>query len=135
MDLQTFRSSSSYTSRAHDVLRNPNSRTMIPCFLTRGASSPNLPHFEKGKALMPKALPFGIAIHALFRKNLPALDPSIGLFYFVHVYKGDNLTPEPTSGISPRSDDLCINVYENYKSDDGFLYITYVGESVFGSEK
>lgn len=132
MDIKTFRTSSTYQTRANDIIRNPNCRTMIPCFLTRGPTSVNLPQFEKGKALMPKGLPFRHAIHALMKKNLPTLDPTTSLFYFINVYKEDQLQPESNGGIIPSADELCITIYENYKSDDGFLYITYCCETFLG---
>jgi GABA(A) receptor-associated protein len=34
----------------------------------------------------------------------------------------------------PTSTDMMSQIYKNHKDEDGFLYITYSGESTFGDE-
>jgi len=36
-------------------------------------------------------------------------------------------------GTLPATSDLMSKIYEEHKKDDGFLYMTYNGESTFGS--
>ena len=65
------------------------------------------------------------------KKHL-TLDPSETLFYFIYKYKGDETKP-CVNGIIP-SGSLCMSqIYDEYKSDDGLLYIVYAKESTMGN--
>lgn len=63
-------------------------------------------------------------------------DLTIGQFIYV-IRRRLRLPPEKAiylfcSGHIPASSALVHSVYEQYKDVDGFLYITYSGENVFG---
>ena len=88
----------------------------IPCILERSGN--NIPLINKTKYLVPKDLTVGQYMYVI-RKRLK-LESSIGIFLF---FKG---------GILVNCSELMNTCYENYKDDDGFLYINYSGENTFG---
>lgn len=90
----------------------------IPIIIGR-AEIINTPAISKNKFLAPQEIIFGKFIHEI-RKNIPNLDPTLSLFFFV----GDNI-------LVPNS--ISLNeLYNRYKDQDGFLYITYSSENTFG---
>ena len=88
----------------------------IPCILERTGN--NIPLINKTKYLVPKDLTMGQYMHVI-RKRLK-LDPSIGIFLFLN------------NSVLVNSSESMKSCYENYKDDDGFLYIHYSGENTFG---
>lgn len=69
-------------------------------------------------------------------KYLVPTDLTIGQFMFV-IRKRINLKAEQSiylfsKGSLPPTSQLISEIYELNKDDDGFLYITYTGESTFG---
>eukprot|EP01130_Rhizamoeba_saxonica_P001618 TRINITY_DN114_c0_g1_i1.p1 TRINITY_DN114_c0_g1~~TRINITY_DN114_c0_g1_i1.p1 ORF type:complete len:116 (-),score=18.93 TRINITY_DN114_c0_g1_i1:51-398(-) len=90
----------------------------VPVIVERAAGA-DLPQIEKRKFLVPKDINvggFGFEI----RKHLPTLDPKKSIFLFVN----DDTLP-PTAAYMHQ-------IYERYHDEDGFLYIQYKDESVFG---
>lgn len=79
----------------------------------------NLPDIDKHKYLVPKDLTVGQFLHVI-RKRIK-LDSTTALFIFVN----KNVIPQSTAFIS--------NIYDDYKSEDGFLYINYATENTFGN--
>jgi len=73
---------------------------------------------DKNKFLVPIDLTLGTFI-TVIRKRIK-LAPEKALFIFIN-----NVLPPLTS--------LMINIYDEMKDNDGFLYIYYNGESVFGN--
>ena len=71
----------------------------------------------KKKYLVPNELTAGQFMYVIRRRI--KLEPSKALFIFIN-------------GTIPCSSTLMIELYEKYKDQDGFLYITYNGENVFG---
>jgi GABA(A) receptor-associated protein len=70
------------------------------------------------------------------KKYLVPGDLTVAQFLFV-IRKRVKLRAEKAififvNGTLPTSSDLMSKVYEDHKSEDGFLYITYAGESTFG---
>tara|TARA_B110000444_G_C18788897_1_gene571435 strand:+ start:392 stop:733 length:342 start_codon:yes stop_codon:yes gene_type:complete len=88
----------------------------IPVIVER-AKDCTLPDIDKKKYLVPNDLSVGQFIHVI-RKRIK-LEPDKAIFIFVN-----NVLP-PTAG-------LMISIYNEQANIDGFLYITYNGESVFG---
>ena len=88
----------------------------IPCILERTGN--NIPLINKTKYLVPKDLTVGQYMFVI-RKRLK-LDSSIGIYLFFN------------NNILVNSSELMKTCYENYKDDDGFLYIHYSGENTFG---
>lgn len=83
--------------------------------------SKDISDIDKHKYLVPKSITVGQFVY-IIRKRIE-IDPSKAIFIFVNDGKHDILPP--TSG---SLDEL----YEQYKESDGFLYITFSGESTFG---
>lgn len=73
---------------------------------------------DKNKYLLPKIMEFGNFIH-LLRKKIK-LNPNEGLFCFSE----NNKMFSMRSNIS--------EIYSEYKSEDGFLYIIITKENTFG---
>ena len=92
----------------------------LPCIVeratNRGAS--NVPLLDKVKFLVPSDLTVGQLAYVLRRRLTLASD--VALFLYV----GNTL---------PSSTMLMREVYAAYRDADGFLYLTYSGESAFGS--
>ncbi|XP_010546933.1 PREDICTED: autophagy-related protein 8h isoform X2 [Tarenaya hassleriana] len=80
-------------------------------------SNTDLPDMEKNKYLVPRDMTVGQFIHILSKRL--QLDPAKALFVFVQ-----NTLPQ-TAG---RMD----SVYNNFKNEDGFLYMCYSTEKTFG---
>ncbi len=77
-----------------------------------------LDNIEKTKFLIPGDLTMGQVIY-IIRKRIK-IDDTETIFLFVN----DNVLPPTSSTIS--------SIYDQNKDDDGFLYISYCNENVFG---
>ena len=84
----------------------------------RGAA-PDVPRLPKSKFLVPRDLSIGQFIYVV-RHNMK-MSSEKALFIFV----GNTL---PTTGT------IMSEVYEQFKSPDGFLRVVYTSESTFGKE-
>jgi GABA(A) receptor-associated protein len=92
-------------------------RIPIICEKNYTRMSNNLPEIDKRKYLVPKDLTIGQFIYVI-RKRLK-LSPEKAIFLFIN-------------NIIPQTNERMINIYNKYQDSDGFLYITYSAESVFG---
>jgi GABA(A) receptor-associated protein len=90
----------------------------IPVIVEKATGS-DIPDIDKKKYLVPTDLTVGQFVHVI-RKRIK-LTPEKAIFIFVN-----NVLP-PTAA-------MMSTIYEDQKNDDGFLYITYNGENVFGSQ-
>ena len=79
-----------------------------------------LPEIDKSKYLVPD-MPFSSFVHTI-RKRMK-LDEKVAIFLSIK-HKGNTIMPVMTSNT--------FAIYDKYKDDDGFLYISVVGENVFG---
>jgi len=77
----------------------------------------DIPNIDKSKFLVPYDINVGQFIYVI-RKRIK-LSPEIGLFLFV----GNTL---------PSTSELISEIYNDHKDVDGFLYVKYAGEEVFG---
>jgi GABA(A) receptor-associated protein len=91
----------------------------IPIICEKLASDNDLPDIDKHKFLVPWEITVGEFI-CVIRKRIH-LQPGDALFLFVGEF--NNIPP---SNVSMNS------IYDEYKSNDGFLYITYSKENTFG---
>ena len=82
------------------------------------ANKTSIPNIDKKKYLVPADLTVGQFVYVI-RKRIE-LPPEKAIFIFVN-----NQMPPTASMMS--------TIYEEQKSKDGFLYITYSGENTFGS--
>mmetsp|Transcript_21596 Transcript_21596/g.45415 ORF Transcript_21596/g.45415 Transcript_21596/m.45415 type:complete len:122 (-) Transcript_21596:320-685(-) len=89
----------------------------IPVIVEK-ASGGDIPDIDKKKYLVPTDLTVGQFVHVI-RKRIK-LTPEKAIFIFVN----NVLPPNPA---------LMSTIYEEQKDEDGFLYVTYNGESTFGA--
>ncbi|CAO2842532.1 unnamed protein product [Amaranthus hypochondriacus] len=89
----------------------------IPVIVEKAETS-DIPDIAKKKYLVPADLTVGQFVYVV-RKKVD-LTPEKAIFVFVN-----NILP-PTAA-------LMATIYEDNKDEDGFLYLTYSGENVFGS--
>lgn len=93
-------------------------RIPIICEKINDSKNKDLPIIEKIKYLVPKDLTMSQFLYVI--RNRMKLSPEKAIFLFI-----DNST-------IPSSSATILNIYSQYKDSDGFLYITYSGENVFG---
>lgn len=93
-------------------------RIPIICEKARMCSDKAITNLDKRKYLVPKDLKLADFMYVI-RKRMK-LTPEKSIFLFL----GEN-------NLAPCSSLLGV-LYDSYKEDDGFLYITYNGESTFG---
>lgn len=84
----------------------------------RAKNATNIHEIEKAKYLVPKDLTIGQFVYVI-RKRIK-LSPEQAIFIFTK------------EGTLPATSALMSQMYEDYKEDDGFLYITYSSENTFG---
>eukprot|EP01088_Endostelium_zonatum_P015650 TRINITY_DN3945_c0_g1_i1.p1 TRINITY_DN3945_c0_g1~~TRINITY_DN3945_c0_g1_i1.p1 ORF type:complete len:140 (-),score=20.69 TRINITY_DN3945_c0_g1_i1:85-504(-) len=89
----------------------------IPIIVEKHAGSRTTPDITKSKFLAPGEIT--IAQFLLELRQHMTVDASSAIYLFF-----GETTPNPSA--------LLISTYENFKDEDGFLYITYAGEKTFG---
>lgn len=94
----------------------PNS---VPVIVAKQPNSP-VPDIEKKKYMVSEDLTFAQFSHTI-RKSIK-LKPEQAIFLYV----GTELLPMTHK---------MRLIYDKHKDEDGFLYITYAGENVYGSQK
>jgi GABA(A) receptor-associated protein len=82
------------------------------------ADRSSIPDIDKKKYLVPADLTVGQFMYVI-RKRIK-LPPEQAIFLFVN-------------NVSPSNASLLSAVYDEFKDEDGFLYITYSGENTFGA--
>mmetsp|Transcript_3710 Transcript_3710/g.9607 ORF Transcript_3710/g.9607 Transcript_3710/m.9607 type:complete len:129 (+) Transcript_3710:36-422(+) len=92
----------------------------IPVIVEKRARDQSLPEIDKKKFLVPADLTIGQFVYVI-RKRIK-LAPEQAIFLFV------------SSGTLPPSVAALQTVYDKYKDEDGFLYMTYSGENTFGDD-
>lgn len=90
----------------------------LPVIVEPATEKTDVPPLDKRKFLVPSQLTIGQLIY-IIRKRL-VLPSDKALFLFV-----DNSLPTSSTYIT--------ELYRQYADSDGFLYMTYCGESTFGS--
>ena len=93
----------------------PNS---VPIIITRSNGHQELPDIDKIKFILTKDNSFSAVIQVV--RKYVEFNKNLAIFLFV---AGQHI-PSSTSTIA--------QIYEQYKNEDGFLYITYNGENTFG---
>lgn len=88
----------------------------IPIIVERHANS-SIADIDKKKYLVPNDLTMGQFMYVIRKRIKCPAEQAIFLF---------------VDGILPTTSDIMSTVYNKYKNDDGFLYITYSGENTFG---
>eukprot|EP00039_Didymoeca_costata_P002685 m.61903 g.61903 ORF g.61903 m.61903 type:complete len:134 (+) comp11461_c0_seq1:134-535(+) len=91
------------------------------------ASTKNLPPLRNKKFLVPDS--FSLAMFIVTLRKRMSLSEKDSLFVFVV-----KETQEKKSLVLPQTSISMARLYADSKSDDGFLYLTYAGENVFGNK-
>ena len=114
-----FKSSHPFSERESECTRiREKYPDRIPIICEKNIyASHTCPNIDKIKYLVPNDLTLGQFMYVI-RKRL-RLKPEEALFFFVN-------------GFIPVNSSLIVDVYETHKDMDGFLYITYCLENVFG---
>ena len=104
-------------SMANRLLSRYPDRIPVICKQS-STSNTDTPKIEKTKFLVSRELTVGQFIHVVrTRIEMPA---EKALFFFVN----DNIIPKTSENI--------FSIYEQYKSNDNLLYVTYTSENTFG---
>ena len=115
----TFKSEHTLEKRkevAERILKNYQDR--LPVIVEKAPKS-DAPDIAKQKFLVPKDITAGKFVCEV-RKHMK-LEPEKGIFLFVK------------NGVLPPANEQMSSIYDKYKDEDGFLYISYNGENTFGS--
>lgn len=98
------------------IIKKYPTRIPIICEKSKNSNAVNL---DKNKYLIPDNFSFSQFIY-IIRKRLK-LQPEQGLFFFIN-------------NELPLANQMMRDIYEKYKDEDGFLYVTYSKENIFGSK-
>ncbi|EGC36392.1 hypothetical protein DICPUDRAFT_77947 [Dictyostelium purpureum] len=90
----------------------------IPVIVEKAPKS-DAPDLDKKKYLVPNDITIGKFIYELRKNTASKVNAEKAIYLFI------NNTIPPTAA-------LMSQIYERYKDEDGFLYITYSGENTFG---
>ena len=90
----------------------------VPIICEKDPRSLDIPDIDRKKYLVPEDLSIANFMYVIRKRIKISPDKSIYLFIDNH--------------IMPATAQLISILYNEYKNDDGFLYITYAGESTFG---
>jgi len=91
----------------------------IPIIVQRAKQCDTVPDIDRHKFLAPVDLTIGQFMYVI-RKRI-RIQPEVSIYLMV----GDDYAMPPTS-------QLLSLIYQDHSDSDGFLYITYTGESTFG---
>lgn len=115
--MSEFKLTHSFASRKKEALnvliKYPD---RVPIILEREPNS-HLPYVDKKKYLIPKNMTVGQFIYTV--RTRIKLDATKALFLF-------------TNNVLISTSASFLDVYELYKDEDMFLYLTYCGENTFG---
>eukprot|EP00246_Nothoceros_aenigmaticus_P007136 TRINITY_DN20777_c0_g1_i1.p1 TRINITY_DN20777_c0_g1~~TRINITY_DN20777_c0_g1_i1.p1 ORF type:complete len:120 (-),score=33.06 TRINITY_DN20777_c0_g1_i1:137-496(-) len=115
---KSFKNEYTFEERAAEAARmKARYGNRVPVIVEK-ASRTDVQDMDKKKYLVPVDLTVGQFVHILSKRL--KLQPGEALFIFV----GDVL---------PQTAAMMGAVYEEYKDEDGFLYVTYSGEKTFGT--
>ncbi len=116
--LMKFKSEVSSVERAEEstriLMKYPE---RVPCIVEMADKVSDVPEIDKKKYLVPRDLTCGQFSYVI-RKRLK-MPAEQAIFLFVN-------------GNVPATAALISTVYDEHKDSDGFLYMTYSGEHVFG---
>ena len=90
----------------------------IPVICEKDPRSRDIPDIDRQKYLVPDDLTVANFMYVI-RKRIK-INPEKSIYLFVN------------NKVMPATAQLISALYEEYKDEDGFLYITYAGESTFG---
>lgn len=112
-----FKSTHSFEQRLQEstrIIQKYPERIPIIC---EKAKNSNVTDLDKSKYLVPCDLSIGQFMFVIRKRMKLASEQAIFLFV-------NNSIPSTSSSV--------LQIYDSYKDEDGFLYITYSGENTFG---
>ena len=131
MENSNFKSRNTFDERKTESIRVRNKYpNRVPVILEYGGGkiNKNFSEIYKIKYLIPHDMTISQFLFIL-RKKIK-LDHSTGIYLFIHPR---GVFPEVQSAaVSPVGNCTIGKLYNDYKDDDGFLYILYSGENTFG---
>lgn len=113
----SFKESNSFDKRCAEATRIKEKFPGRYPIIVEMAAKSSLPDIDRKKFLVPGDLTVGQLIYVI-RKRL-ILPPEKAMFVFC-------------ANTLPVTSQLIREVYNSYRDIDGFLYLTYTGESTFG---
>jgi len=90
----------------------------IPVICEKDPRSRDIPNIDRQKYLVPDDLSVANFMYVIRKRIKIEAEKSIYLFV--------------NNKVMPATAQFISTLYEKYKDEDGFLYITYAGESTFG---
>lgn len=118
--MTTFKTKHTYNERKAESQRIMTKYPdRIPIICEKNIKSHKTPDIDKTKYLVPHDLTVGHFLYVI-RKRLK-INQETAIFLFIE-----------NKGIIPSSISLITEIYNFHKDDDGFLYLTYSFENVFG---
>ncbi len=94
--------------------------TRVPIIVEKAAVCKTLQPLDREKFLVPSDMQVS-EFYFVIRKRMQNLNPNEALFFFV----GDGVMAKPSQTLK--------EMYDEFKDPDGFVYMTYSGESTFGA--
>lgn len=117
MEAESFREQYSFQKRRNESMRIRSKYSdRIPVIVEKGKNS-NIPEIDKKKYLVPSDLTVGQFLYVIRRRIHLSSEKAIFLFI---------------NGKLPSITQLMSTIYREHMDNDGFLYVTYRGENVFG---
>lgn len=116
----SYKSSNTFEKRLDEsqrILKKYPEKIPVICEIAKGKEKSDLPKIDKCKFLVPHDLTAGQLL--LILRNRMKLSAEKAIFIFI-----GNTIPKCTDNIK--------DIYARFKDEDGFLYITYSSENVFG---
>jgi GABA(A) receptor-associated protein len=122
---KTFRQTHTFETRKNEAERITHKYDDRVPVIAEKASGSYLPDIDKKKYLVPSDLTVA-QFQYVIRKRIK-LQPEQAIFIFVETTEKGR----KTFTLPPTSETMS-NIYQKYKDEDGFLYITYSGDNTFG---
>ena len=91
----------------------------IPVIIGKLDSDNTLPFVDKNKYLVPSDITMSQLVYIVRKQMKLSSEQAMFLFINHSIYTSKTLISE---------------VYDKYKNEDGFLYVTYAGENTFGNK-
>jgi len=116
----TFKQETPFDKRCHlsqKILQSYHDR--VPVIVEKSPNS-DIPDIQRKKFLAPAEINIS-KFQMEIRKHI-AIPPEKTIFLYV----GNNVLPQQSATMA--------QIYNQYRDEDGFLYVVYSGESVFGAE-
>lgn len=93
-------------------------KNRVPVYLYKGKFNRTMEEYEKKKFLVSEDMKFYVFTDTI--RNTYKIDKNQSIYYMIN----DKVMIEMTSTLGM--------LYRRYKDDDGYLYLSYYGENVFG---